>query len=92
MTRPLTLTLFIKSDDPASDRARQDLQAALAVMTEGPAVSVNVIGEPEAAALGISVAPVLRVQRGSGTPQWIVQLDRESLLDRFALLGLLPTP
>ena len=65
MTAPLSLTLFVKSDDPASDRACQDLQAALAVMTVGPSVRVDVIGEREAADLGISIAPVLRIQRGN---------------------------
>ena len=94
MTPPLTLTLFVKTSDPASVTAREALQAVVLALPGDATVHVSVLGEPDAAALGISIAPVLRVQRGTDTPEWIIQLDQRSLFDRLMSLGVLlgPTP
>jgi hypothetical protein len=92
MSLPLTLTLFVKASDPASDAARESLQAVLLSLPDDATVHVSVLGEPDAAALGISIAPVLRVQRGTDTPEWIIQFDQRSLFDRLMSLGVLLGP
>ena len=92
MTTPLTLTLFVRASDPASDEQREALQAVLLAVPDDAKVEMTVLGEPDAEALGISVAPVLRVQRGINTPEWIIQLDRGSIFDRLMSLGVLLGP
>ena len=92
MIPPLTLTLFVKASDPASDAAREALQAVVLAVPDDAKVEVSILGEPDAAALGISIAPVLRVQRGTDTPEWIIHLDRRSLFDRLMSLGVLLGP
>ena len=89
MLPQLSLTLFVKTGDPMSDRAREVLQTVLTHVAEETTVDVRMASETEAAQLGISIAPILRIQRGTDTPEWLVHLDRESILDRLTALGVL---
>ena len=89
-TRPnerLALTLFVRPHDEASIRAREELQVVMASMTGLVSVEVCEVGDPEAARMGLSVAPILRIQIGSHTPEWVVRIERRSLARRLLDLG-----
>ena len=84
---PLSLTLFVRTDGPDSDRAREAVAAMLPRLAEEVQVAVKDMGEFDARRLGISVAPVLHVQRGGQTVGWVARFDSHFLADRLRALG-----
>jgi hypothetical protein len=84
---PVALTLFVKAHDAASERACEELQAVMSQLAEDVSVSVFDLEAPEAARMGVSMAPMLRVQRGSSTPEWVVKVERDSLPARLSAFG-----
>jgi hypothetical protein len=83
----LALTLFVRPHDEASTRAREELQVVMASMPGAVSVEVCEVGEPEAARMGLSMAPILRIQIGEHTPEWVVRIERRSLARRLLDLG-----
>ena len=83
----LALTLFVRADDEASARAREELQVVMAAMPGHVSVEVCEVGDPETARMGLSMAPILRIQIGQHTPEWVVRIERRSLARRLLDLG-----
>ena len=83
----LALTLFVRPHDEASIRAREELQVVLASLPGLVSVEVCEVGDPEAARMGLSMAPILRIQIGAHTPEWVVRIERRSLARRLLDLG-----
>ena len=84
----LALTLFVRQDDEASARAREELQVVMAGMPGHVSVDVCEVGDPETARMGLSMAPILRIQIGDHTPEWVVRIERRSLARRLLDLGI----
>ena len=84
----LALTLFVRPDDEASARAREELQVVLAGMPGHVSVEVCEVGDPETSRMGLSMAPILRIQIGQHTPEWVVRIERRSLARRLLDLGI----
>jgi hypothetical protein len=83
----LALTLFVKPDDPASNFAREEVQALLTTLVEEVTVEVLDVTSAAAAAKDVASVPMLRIQIGSRAPEWTVQVERRSLARRLADLG-----
>jgi hypothetical protein len=83
----LALTLFVRPDDEASARAREELQVVMAGMPGHVSVEVCEVGDPETSRMGLSMAPILRIQIGEHTPEWVVRIERRSLARRLLDLG-----
>jgi hypothetical protein len=84
----LALTLFVRPDDEASARAREELQVVMAGMPGHVSVEVCEVGDPETSRMGLSMAPILRIQIGHHTPEWVVRIERRSLARRLLDLGI----
>jgi hypothetical protein len=84
----LALTLFVRPDDEASARAREELQVVMAGMPGHVSVEVCEVGDPETARMGLSMAPILRIQIDGHTPEWVVRIERRSLARRLLDLGI----
>ena len=88
MDARLALTLYVKSEDPASDFAREEVQALLTTL--GADTTVEVLDVTSAAATAVkdvASVPMLRIQIGNSAPEWTVQVERRSLARRLADLG-----
>lgn len=84
----LALTLFVRADDEASAHAREELQVVMAAMPGHVSVEVCEVGDPETSRMGLSMAPILRIQIGGHTPEWVVRIERRSLARRLLDLGI----
>jgi hypothetical protein len=82
----LALTLFVKTDDPASNFAREEVQALLTTLGDEATVEVLDVTRA-AAATNLASVPMLRIQIGSRPPEWTVHVERRSLARRLADLG-----
>ena len=83
----LALTLFVKSNDPASNFAREEVQALLTTLGEDATVEVLDIASASMAAKDVASVPMLRIQIGGSAPEWTAHVERRSLARRLADLG-----
>jgi hypothetical protein len=82
----VSLTLFVCSGQE-SDAAREELQVLVVHMATDPDLRICGPDDPEAAALGVTSAPTLRVQIGEASPAWVKGFERRSLRRRLLDLG-----
>jgi hypothetical protein len=88
------LTLYVRRESEACDRAREAVQSALAAFEIG-AVTVRIVDIDRAKEEGtkgerITTAPVVKLQRGQAEPSWLLSFDTETLVRRLRWLGLQP--
>lgn len=59
----------------------------MTTMSDMASVEVCEVGHTEALRMGLSMAPILRIQIGEHTPEWVVRIERRSLARRLLDLG-----
>ena len=84
----VTLTLFVRPHDEPSTKAREELQVVMSRLPASVSVQVREVGDPEAARMGLSMAPILRMQIGGHTPEWVVRIERGALARRLLDFGI----
>ena len=87
----IELTLYVRSGSEPCARAREVVQSLLALIGDARLrVSiVDIETDPgRAQKEGISYTPLVRLQRGAGTPSWLLNFDVETLARRLRWMGL----
>ena len=78
----------MRQNDDLSLKACEEVQAVVTRLPPHVSIEVRDIAGAEATGLGVSMAPILRIQIGGHTPQWLVHIDRGSLALRLVELGI----
>lgn len=87
----IELTLYVRPGSEPCDRAREVVQSLLARLGDARLRVAIVDIERDtarAAKEGITYAPLVRLQRGTAAPSWLLNFDLDTLVRRLRWLGL----